>query len=61
MKGIGLNLSKYLVFLVTVCCLQFLLDEPRAVLIAAELNNMSVNVLFRLVICYMEVKVNELG
>jgi hypothetical protein len=41
-----------LVFLIAVCCLQFLLDEPRAMLIAAELNNMLVNVLFRLAIVY---------
>ena len=50
LKRIGLNLGKYLVFLIAVCCLQFLLDESRAVLIAAELNNMPVNVLFRLAI-----------
>ena len=46
LKRIGLNLGKDLVFLIAVCGLQFLLDEPRAMLIAAELNNMPVNVLF---------------
>ena len=48
LKRVGLNLGKYLVFLIAVCCLQLLLDEPRAVLITAEFDDMTINILFRL-------------
>ncbi len=43
--GVRTYFTEDLVFLITVSCLKFLLNEPRAVLIATKLNNMVVDVL----------------
>lgn len=43
--SIGLDLSEYLVLHVAIGGGEFLLDESRALLISAELNDMAVNVL----------------
>lgn len=45
LDGIGLDLLENLFFLIAVCGFQLLLDEARAVLIAAKLDNMIVDVL----------------
>ena len=45
LQGVWLDLSKHLFFLVAVRSLQFLLNESRAVLIAAKFNNMVIDVL----------------
>lgn len=44
-NGVWLNLPEDLVFLVTVSCSKLILDEPRPMLIAAEFNNVVVDVL----------------
>lgn len=45
LDGIWLDLAEDLILLVGIGRLQFLLNEPRAILVATELNHMSVNVL----------------
>jgi hypothetical protein len=45
LQGVGLDLTENLILLIAVRCLQLFLDEPRAVLIPAELHDMVVNVL----------------
>ena len=45
LQGIGLYLAEDLVLLVTICSLEFLLDEPRSMLIATKLNDVLVDVL----------------
>lgn len=42
---IGFNLSEHLFFLVAVRRLELLLDKTRAVLITAELNNVTIDIL----------------
>jgi hypothetical protein len=48
LQGVGLNLAENLLLLITVGCLQFLLDKPGAVLITTEFYNMIVDVLEKL-------------
>ena len=45
LQGVGLYLAEDLVLLVTICSLQFLLNEPRSMLIAAKLNDVLIDVL----------------
>ena len=45
LNGIGLDLPEHLIFLVAIGGLEFLLDEARAVLVAAEFDNVVVYVL----------------
>ena len=45
LKRVGLNLSKNLIFLVTVCRFKFLLNETRAMLVAAEFDDVVVYIL----------------
>lgn len=45
LNGVGLNLPKDLILLITVGGLQLLLDEPGTMLIAAKLDDMIVDVL----------------
>jgi len=45
LQGVGLYLAEDLVLLVTICSLEFLLDEPRSMLIATKLNDVVIDVL----------------
>lgn len=45
LQAVGLDLAEHLLLLVAVGSFQFLLDETRAVLVAAKLNHMIVDVL----------------
>ena len=45
LQGVGLYLAEDLLLLVTICSFEFLLDEPRSMLIATKLNDVRVDVL----------------
>jgi hypothetical protein len=45
LQGVRLYLAEDLVLLVTICSLEFLLDEPRSMLIATKLYDVLVDVL----------------
>jgi hypothetical protein len=45
LQSVGLYLAEDLVLLVTICSLEFLLDEPRSMLIATKLNDVVIDVL----------------
>lgn len=45
LQAVGLNLAEDLVFLIAVGGLEFLLDEPRSMLITTEFHNVVVDIL----------------
>lgn len=49
LESVGLNFAEELLLLITVCGLQLLLDEPRAVLITTEFHDMIIYILAELV------------
>ena len=51
LKRVGLDFAEQLFLLITVCCFQLLLDEPRSMLIAAELYHMIIYVLLEVKLC----------
>lgn len=46
LQSFRVDFAKDLVLLITICCLEFLLDKSRPVLVATELYYMLVDVLF---------------
>lgn len=51
LQGFRLQFFEYALFLITVCCLQLLLNEPRPMLVSTELNYVVVNILFDISYC----------